>query len=139
MGNNHGDVLHWFPKFGHTMAKARNDVKKILEETYSEIYGNASNNNITAPSVNEKPKEENKEIIQSSTSLTQEQFNEMMNTYLTQLARQPANSWSKEAREWCEANGIIKGDGAGNSMYRKFLTREEAATLIYRLHGQEKQ
>jgi len=26
----------------------------------------------------------------------------------------------------------------GNGMYRKFLTREEAATLIYRLHGQEK-
>lgn len=121
------------------MAKARNDVKKILEETYSEVYGNASNNNITAPSVNEKPKEENKEIIQSSSLLTQEQFNEMMNNYLTQLARQPANSWSKEAREWCEANGIIKGDGTGNSMYRKFLTREEAATLIYRLHGQEKQ
>lgn len=30
-GSNHGDVLHWFPKFGKSMADARNDVAALLK------------------------------------------------------------------------------------------------------------
>ena len=30
MGNNHGDVLHWFPKFGKDMDDVRNDVAKLM-------------------------------------------------------------------------------------------------------------
>ena len=58
--------------------------------------------------------------------MTQEQFNEMMNTYLAAIAKEGPSGWSKDAREWAEKKGIIKGD-SGNMMYRKFLTREEAA------------
>lgn len=31
LGSNHGDVLHWFPKFGKTMANVRADVKSVLD------------------------------------------------------------------------------------------------------------
>ena len=31
LGSNHGDVLHWFPKFGKDMDDVRADVKKIME------------------------------------------------------------------------------------------------------------
>ena len=30
-GSNHGDVLHWFPKFGKNMTDVRNDVAKLME------------------------------------------------------------------------------------------------------------
>lgn len=32
LGNNHGDVLHWFPKFGKDMDDVRNDVAKLLAD-----------------------------------------------------------------------------------------------------------
>ena len=33
LGSNHGDVNHWFPKFGKSMATARADVAALLKET----------------------------------------------------------------------------------------------------------
>ena len=30
-GSNHGDVLHWFPKFGKDMDDVRNDIAKLIE------------------------------------------------------------------------------------------------------------
>ena len=70
--------------------------------------------------------------------MTQERFNELMNNYLVELAKEAPSDWSKEARDFCEINGIINGDQNGNRMYKKFLTREEMAALIYRLHKDEK-
>lgn len=31
LGSNHGDVLHWFPKFGKNMSDVRNDVAKLID------------------------------------------------------------------------------------------------------------
>ena len=70
--------------------------------------------------------------------MTQEKFNEMMNNYLIDLASKEPGAWSVEARKWCESNGIINGDANGNRMYKKYLTREEIAAIVYRLHGQNK-
>lgn len=33
LGSNHGDVLHWFPKFGKSMETVRADVAKLLKGT----------------------------------------------------------------------------------------------------------
>lgn len=33
LGSNHGDVLHWLPKFGKSMQTVRNDVAALLAET----------------------------------------------------------------------------------------------------------
>lgn len=60
-----------------------------------------------------------------------------MNNYLISLAQKTPSDWSEEARNWCEKNGIINGDTYGNKMYKKFMTREELATVIYRLHGKK--
>lgn len=64
--------------------------------------------------------------------VTQEQFNEMMNNYLIELAKQEPSDWSREGREWAEANGIVLGDDQGNKMYKKFMTREELVTVLQR-------
>lgn len=52
-GGNHADVNHWFPKFGKSMATARDDVAKLMGTTASKI----------TPIIPEAPKvEEEKEI-----------------------------------------------------------------------------
>ena len=37
LGGNHGDIYHWFPKFGKTMEDVRKDVAKLLPEKKQEI------------------------------------------------------------------------------------------------------
>ena len=64
--------------------------------------------------------------------MTQEKFNEMMNTWIAEQAKKDASDWSAEAREWAEKNGLISGDTDGKKMYKKILTREELVTVLYR-------
>ena len=66
-------------------------------------------------------------------NMTQEQFNEMMDNYLKDLAKAEPDKWSREAREWAEKNGIIKGDDKGNKMYKKPCTREEMVQILFNL------
>ena len=65
--------------------------------------------------------------------MTQEKFNEMMNTWVTEQAkREDLEGYSKEAREWAESNKLIQGDDKGRKMYKKLITREEFITVLYR-------
>lgn len=73
--------------------------------------------------------------------MTQEQFNEMFNTAMTQyrkgLQDNDCGEWSKAAREWAVSVGLFAGngttiDGQPNMMWSDFLTREQAAMLFYR-------
>ena len=73
--------------------------------------------------------------------MTQQEFNERMETYLKTLAQQQPAHWSAEDRAWAEAAGLIAGDETGNRQYRSFLTREQLAVLLHRyakLTGQTK-
>ena len=79
--------------------------------------------------------------IQEDDEMTQEQFNIMfnnaMNEYRKSLQDNDSGNWSKEAREWATAIGLIKGgdplpDGSPNYMWQDMLTREQMATLLYR-------
>ena len=117
MAHNHGDVLHWFPKYGKNMDTIRADIAEAMKEK-------PVTPQIVIP--------ENNIIVEEDEEMTQEKFNQMMNTYLLQLAQQPANPWSKEALEWARANGLMAGDEKGNLMPRKFLTIEEFAVVLQR-------
>lgn len=66
--------------------------------------------------------------------MTQAQFDSMMEDYLARLAQQEPSDWSKEEREWCEDNGLIKGDENGDKQYKMFVTREQMAVFMKRLH-----
>ncbi len=65
--------------------------------------------------------------------VTQEQFNNMMNVWLEQQTNRNASNWSSEARDWAEKNGYVQGDEKGRKMYKKFMTREELVTVLYRI------
>ena len=70
--------------------------------------------------------------------MTQEKFNEMMNVWLKEQSAKDTNAtWSAPARNWAENYGYIQGDENGNKMYKKFLTREEFITVLYRILGKE--
>lgn len=70
---------------------------------------------------------------QEEEKVTQQQFNDMMNVWISQQAAKEPEEWSKEDREWAEANGIIKGTGAGYS-YRSYCTREQMVAFLHRLY-----
>lgn len=108
IASNHGDTEHIWNKFGLTMNQFRKD-----------IYNKMNNQ------------------IEEDEDMTQEKFNEMMNAYLVQLAKEEPGNWSADARKWAESNGVINGDSEGRKMYRKFLTREEAAQILFNLHGKK--
>lgn len=105
LGSNHGDVQHWFKKYGKTLDDIRNDVYNLLQD-----------------------KEEEDDM-------TQERFNELMTEWLKNEAEKEPSNWSEEDRKWAEQNGIIRGDEAGHKMYKKFVTREEMAAMLHRANG----
>lgn len=111
LGSNHGDVLHWFSKYGKTMENVRNDVATLMENT-------------SIPTV--KPE------IEEEEEMTQEQFNVMMNNWIAEQAKKAPGDWSADAREWGERNGLINGDSSGNKMYKKLISREEFIAVLYR-------
>lgn len=71
-------------------------------------------------------------------TMTQEQFNTLMEGYWRSLAQREPADWSAEAREWAEKNGLIVGDGNGNKQYRSFVTREQLTVFLKRLRELEK-
>lgn len=72
-------------------------------------------------------------IMAGEEEVTQEQFNQMMDTYLVNLAKKEPSTWSQEARAYAESHNLIKGDDVGNKMYKKFVTREELVSVLYRM------
>ena len=165
LGSNHGDIDHWFPKFGRSMRTVRSKVKKLLNPEPNTSnptiqpptsLGDIETPIITPPLSNADKAEEKLEqqqqqqiiipplsnadkaemgLTNNTTPLTQAQFNKMMDNYLTQLALKQPSEWSAQARAWSEPNGIITGDEYGNRMYKKFITREELITILFRLYG----
>lgn len=62
------------------------------------------------------------------------QFVNAMGKYRSMLRASAPADWSKEAREFCVREGIFRGDGEENFQWNDFLTREQAAQLIYNQH-----
>ena len=70
-------------------------------------------------------------------TMTQQQFNEMMETWLRQREEEGPSDYSAQARAWAEERGIIQGDSLGRKQYRAFCTREQLMTFLYRLMSRE--
>lgn len=66
--------------------------------------------------------------------MTQDQFNQMMDTYLNERNKQAPGDWSQEARDWAEGIGLIYGDGSGGKQYKGFTTREQMMVFFKRFH-----
>lgn len=116
LGGNHGDVLHWFPKFGKSMQDVRNDVAACING--SETTTETEDDDMTDLQVREICKQ-----------VLAEQRKELQDN--------DCGTWSKAARDWATSTGLIVGSGNGpdgqpNYMWADILTREQAAQLLYR-------
>lgn len=68
--------------------------------------------------------------------MTQEQFNEMMNVWIADTANAAPSDWSADFRAWAEKANLVRGDENGRMLYKKFLTREEFITVLYRVFNE---
>lgn len=66
--------------------------------------------------------------LEEGEEVTQEQFNAMMEVYLTQQREKESSSWSKEAWERAEAAGVFDGTAP-----QAPLSREQASLVLDRL------
>lgn len=76
-------------------------------------------------------------VEQEDEDMTLDRFKELMKEYRAELQDNDCGTWSKDAREWAIANGIISGtgnnaNGEPNYAWVDQLTREQAAALFYR-------
>lgn len=67
-------------------------------------------------------------------AMTQEQFNKMMDAYLSEQAKKGPDAWSAPARAWAEGRGIVSGDASGGKRYKALPTKEEVVQMLYNLN-----
>ena len=77
-----------------------------------------------------------KQALEGEEEVTQEQFEQMMQVYLTKLAQEPPSDWSLGPRTWAETIGLIAGDTNGNMQYKSLVTREQLMAFLYRITHQ---
>lgn len=65
-------------------------------------------------------------------TVTQDQFNQMMEIWLSQQAAKEASVSSHNARQWAEESGIITGFSDGSKQYKGLCTREQVVLMLYR-------
>lgn len=111
LGSNHGDVLHWLPKYGKSMQTVRNDVAAIL----------AGANTTT----------------EEDDDMDVNRFGELWAEMRRTLQDNDASNYSAEARKWATDTGLIAGNGTTingqpNYMWADILTREQFVTVLYR-------
>lgn len=70
-------------------------------------------------------------------TITQEEFNNVVDNYVRELGNKQPSPWSVDARNYCESHNIFKGDENGNKKYRAYLTREELAVLLFNFYKGE--
>jgi hypothetical protein len=64
-----------------------------------------------------------------------EKFNLFMNRWLLERDSVEPSKWSKDARAYCESEGIINGDADGKLRYKAYCTREELAQMFYNMRS----
>lgn len=103
LGSGHVDVTHWFPKFNKNMDIFRNDVFKELNKIQQE---------------------------KEDEDMTQDKFNEMFDARIAELANKNPPEWMNSYLNWMLENGLMSGDGNGNLMGEKFITRGEISAIF---------
>ena len=104
VASNHGDVMHWFPKFGKNMDGFRADVSRELK----------GDEDMTQEQFNQMMAEyeRTKNPVPDNT---------------------PAD-WEAPAVQWARDNGLLAGDGSGNLMLHSNMTRAQFLVMLKKYH-----
>ena len=66
--------------------------------------------------------------------MTQQDWDKMMENWLSRRADLPPSNWSEADRVWAEESGIIAGDTSGRKQYMGFPTREQIMVFLHRFY-----
>lgn len=110
IASNHGDVNHWFPKFGKTMSDFRQDV-------YGQMQASQQEANQT----------EKIEEVEEEETLTQSQFDTMMDSWLAERSGLEPSDWAVTELDEAKAAAITDG-----TRPQAFATRQEVAIMLVR-------
>lgn len=107
-GGNHADVGHWWTKHGKSMDALRAEVKAILDSDTEDE------------------------------DMDKEKFAGLFREMRKDWQDNDAGDWSKPARDWGVATGLITGGGTTdtgepNYMWHDLLTREQFIVVLHRL------
>lgn len=129
----HGDPEHYWAGLGmpYTMDGFRSDVKAKMEEAEPAPSPAPTGKLFTEA-----------EVEAICKRVCQETFKANFEAFRKLLQDNDCGNWSKEAREWAIANGVIAGvgnlaNGKPNYAWQDFLTREQMAQIEYRLHHKD--
>lgn len=136
LGSGHADVYLWFNKFGKTMDDVRRDVAAAIAAQQQPELAPAPS---PAPAGRLFTEAEVEAICKR---VCQETFKANFEAFRKLLKDNDCGNWSKDAREWAIANGVIAGvgnlaNGKPNYAWQDFLTREQMAQIEYRLHHKD--
>lgn len=137
----------------------RNNIKKLLWKGDKNLIGQIDKQNMTVhrwfaakacpgdylyERHGDIAKEVNKRLENGGNdNMTQEQFNKMFETaiekYRAELQDNDCGEYSKAGRDFMISNGYMQGskaiDGKPNYMWQDFITREQLATILFRILG----
>ena len=105
VASNHGDVMHWFPKFGKNMDGFRADVSRELKGDEDDMTQEQFNQMMTEYERTKNPVPDNT----------------------------PAD-WEAPAVQWARDNGLLAGDGSGNLMLHSNMTRAQFLVMLKKYH-----
>lgn len=118
--------IKWLAEYGKSTPTYSCDVQQVSStEKVIGVVGNTDWNFLWNDDLLKKEEEE----------MTDEQFYQKfcsaMEEYRLRLRMKEPGGWSEPAREFCIERGLFSGDGEGNFQWNDFLTREQAAQLVY--------
>lgn len=107
IASNHGDISHWWNRFGYSMDNFRRDVaEKIKKSEWKE----------------EMEKNEVQKIV-----------NDSMKEFMSARGTKDEHSgWSDDAVKWAVDTGLVKGKENGDFGWKKPLTLERFITILHR-------
>lgn len=124
--------IKWLAEYGKSTPTYSCDLQQVSStERVAGITGNVDWNYLWNDDLFRKEEEEmNSEQFYAK-------FVEAMEEYRLRLRMKEPDPWYKEACDFCVKKGIFQGDNEGNFQWKDFLTREQAAQLIYNVFKDE--
>ena len=111
-----------------TSGTYRGDERKDYRDNVTDFYKYFGISEASIKVMKVTPRQEEAEV-----TMTQDQFNKMMDNYLAERAQEEPAKWSEEDREWAEKEKLINGTENGME-YNSFVTREQLVAFLHRLH-----
>lgn len=127
----YNDSDGWFKRCGQVGKKLGlfwgGDFKSFVDKPHFELPDYLPNNSCRTLIAKYGTPEKFRATWKEEETVTQEQFNKMMDTYLAEKAKQPASAWARDELAEAKKKGITDATAP-----RAFATREEVVAMITR-------